>query len=506
MNSKENISRFDVSVYQNNDIIYPGNPPYSPNTGFPEYHLNDLSKTSNKAYEAVRNALHLLKLDIDNYNAPKWNPLKDIVKPGDTVVIKPNFVIDRHYDGGDIFSIITHPSVIRAVIDYIYIALEGQGKIIIADSPQMDCNFDNLLQVTNLKSIQELYEKEFNFKIDIYDLRDFWLENKGETGISYNKNRNSLKGDPEGNLLVNLGKKSLFYEAKNHEKFYGSDYNRKETIKHHKGDVQEYLLSKTILSADVVISIPKLKTHKKVGVTLNTKGLVGMNVNKNYLVHYRIGTPLEGGDEFPDNTFDSKELVAKKLDRLASDKFLALGNIFGDRLYDISLKFGKKILRPMGFKFKEKEGPEICCGDWYGNDSAWRMAVDLLKVFIYADENGDLKDHPTRRMFSIVDGITAGERNGPLNPESKNCGVIAAGFNLPATDIVCARLMGFDITKINILKYIMDHCEEFIIDPQSIKIFSNAKLDNLLDKPNKGYYLNFIPPEGWKGYLEIKED
>lgn len=33
--------------------------------------------------------------------------------------------------------------------------------------------------------------------------------------------------------------------------------------------------------ADVYISIPKLKTHQKVGVTLNLKGLVGSISNKN---------------------------------------------------------------------------------------------------------------------------------------------------------------------------------------------------------------------------------
>jgi len=40
-------------------------------------------------------------------------------------------------------------------------------------------------------------------------------------------------------------------------------------------------------------SIPKMKVHGKVGVTLNLKGLVGVNTDKNYLIHYRVGTPKE---------------------------------------------------------------------------------------------------------------------------------------------------------------------------------------------------------------------
>ena len=76
------------------------------------------------------------------------------MKRGDKVVVKPNFVLSRHSRGGDLFSIITHPSVLRAVIDYVYKALEGEGSIIIADAPQMDCNFQELMKATQLAGIQ----------------------------------------------------------------------------------------------------------------------------------------------------------------------------------------------------------------------------------------------------------------------------------------------------------------------------------------------------------------
>ena len=44
-------------------------------------------------------------------------------------------------------------------------------------------------------------------------------------------------------------------------------------------------------------------------------------------------------------------------------------------------------------------------GNWHGNDSAWRMAADLMKVFVFADRGGELQGAPQRRMFSIVDGV-----------------------------------------------------------------------------------------------------
>ena len=61
----------------------------------------------------------------------------------------------------------------------------------------------------------------------------------------------------------------------------------------------EYLLSATVLSADLVVNLPKLKTHKKTGVSLALKNLVGINGDKNWLPHHCAGSVAQGGDEFP---------------------------------------------------------------------------------------------------------------------------------------------------------------------------------------------------------------
>lgn len=505
MKSPEDIiSDLSVSVYHDPQLKYTDEPPYSPHIRHPEYLFQDVSKQGNGVYDAARNALLLLGMDKDNFNTSSWNPFKEIIEPGHTVVIKPNFVLSSHEEGGDLFSIITHPAVIRAAVDYSYIALKGEGKIIIADAPQMDCNFTELLEKTKLDTIKELYQKELGFNLEIYDLRDFWLNKRGETGPAYAKSRYKLPGDPAGNMLVNLGKKSLFYGLNNYERFYGADYNRKETIKHHHDDVQEYLLSRTVLSADTVISIPKLKVHKKVGVTLNMKGLVGICVNKNYLVHYTLDTPSKGGDQFPDHTLDAKEMTAVKLQRWAYDKFLSRQNPMGDFLYDTITKAGKFLLKPLGFVTPDKDKLNLDGGNWYGNDSAWRMAVDLTRIFIYSDTEGNLQDRPMRRMFSLVDGVTGGERNGPLAPDSKKCGLIIAGFNPCATDLVCTRLMGFDYQSIKLLRYVLEHTELFKVEPSRIGVFSNINLDDLFDEENKHKYFDFTPHPGWQGHIEIR--
>ncbi len=499
--AKELLDNLEVAISYEKGLTYPDEAPYSPNNKFTEYPLLNISKKPNNVYTNIRNAFFLMGLDRENFNTSLWNPLKDIIKPGDTVVIKPNFVLDRHDQGGDLFSIITHPAVIRAVVDYVYIALKGEGKIVIADSPQMDCNFGQLLNRTNLGSIVDLYKDELGFDIEVYDLRDFWLDVANAPKAAYSKYRHELTGDPLGGKVINLGEKSLFYEFKNSKNFYGADYNRDETIKHHHDRIQEYLISNTILSADVVISVPKLKVHKKTGITINTKGLVGINLNKNYLVHYRLGAPSEGGDQFPDNVLNSREKTLLKLQRAAFDMLLARKNHLTDAVYDLVIRTGKMLLKALKIKFN-KEKLALDGGNWYGNDSAWRMAIDLLRIFIYADKEGNLKDTPVRRMVTIVDGVVGGEGNGPLTPDRKECGVIVLGFNFCAVDLVCARLIGFDYNKLKILSYPLLYPETFYCRKEDIMLHTNTEcLQGLLDEGNKERYFSFRPHKGWEGYI-----
>ena len=128
-------------------------------------------------YESIRNALHLLRLDDKNFNKPNWNPLRSVINPRETVLIKPNLVSHSHQYNVDWEYVITHGSVIRAIIDYVYIALEGAGRVIIADGPQTNSVIDVIKQRIGIEAIQELYWKKKNFNIEFSDLRDeYWIE------------------------------------------------------------------------------------------------------------------------------------------------------------------------------------------------------------------------------------------------------------------------------------------------------------------------------------------
>ena len=59
-------------------------------------------------------------LDAANFGTRSWNPLGELIRPGETVLLKPNLVRQSHQFNDDWEHIITHGSVIRAVADYVF--------------------------------------------------------------------------------------------------------------------------------------------------------------------------------------------------------------------------------------------------------------------------------------------------------------------------------------------------------------------------------------------------
>src|SRR5215468_7507134 len=159
-----------VSIVKAGAAFYPQKAPFHPSEQFPEYRFREISTEPNKVYTGVRELFKTLLLDKDHYGLKEWNPLGEIISPGDQVVIKPNFVMDRHYSGGDYNSVVTHGSVIRAIIDYVAIALQWEGHIIIADAPMLDNNFNRIVQHTGLEEVIGFYAQK-GLTIKLYDLR-----------------------------------------------------------------------------------------------------------------------------------------------------------------------------------------------------------------------------------------------------------------------------------------------------------------------------------------------
>jgi uncharacterized protein (DUF362 family) len=460
------MNEYKVEIIQTGKKEYPNNPPFNPPEKYPEYPYKDIDK-NNMVYKVIRDLLVKLELDREKIGAKDWNPLGDIIKPGDNVVIKPNFISEPRKKNVDPSSIVTHASVIRPIIDYCMIALKNKGSLTVADAPQTDSSFEKIKEITGIQDVIDFINSNSSLKVNLLDLREIGAQTKDGIIIK----RFKLDGDPQGYTVVDLGEKSEFRHIEEYmDRIFGADYDFEEVRKHHNNGKHEYYISNTILNADVIINVPKLKTHKKAGITVCLKNLIGINGNKNYLPHYRFGSRKEGGDECLQNGFiqslSSKfyQFIFKTMSRMGPTEM----NL---------MRIPKKIYSFLSSKNITKHK----AGDWYGNDTIWRTIVDLNKIFFYADKKGRIQEEVQRRQLSIVDGIIAGEGDGPHFPTARPCGIILGGFNPVLVDIIAAKIMGFDWKKI-----------PQITEAKKV-LFPNLSIDEI----KIDFNLNFQPPPGW---------
>jgi uncharacterized protein (DUF362 family) len=474
---------------------YPDAPPFHPPEKYPEYpHEENDACAVNEVYAMVRKALLLLEMDGANIGSPAWNPLGEIISPGDRVLIKPNFVLHYNAGGGPLEAVVTHPSVIRAIVDYAIIALKGDGEIIIGDAPQMNCDMAALYRATGMDRLMDFLEERCarrGIRIRAIDFRQ--EQTFYRYGIVWE--RKPLGNGASRPVRVSLGGDS-FMEDIDTSRLYGADYCRRETVEAHLSHRHEYVISSAVLSSDVVISMPKLKVHRKVGVTLNLKNMVGINTDKNHLAHYRVGPPEKGGDEFSSPRWDDRA------ERLLSDLLLGTSWRFGKYPF-AAWKAMRKLLNRIQ---AHGAGPAFTYGNWHGNDTAWRMVLDLNRVLLYANAEGRLETSPARRYFSVIDGVIGGEGEGPLHPSPYRSGAVLAGFNPLAVDWVAARLMGIAPDRVQMYSNALDQMRGWIpgfgIERCSVRS-NKQEWQNILNSDQLIY--RFRVPAGWRGRIELYE-
>jgi len=440
------------------------------------YYLKQIDYNKNAIYEKLK--------DLDIFQ---------IIKPGMTVLLKPNFIKESHqYKKNSWIQIITNGSILYATTKVVIEHLKNSGKIIIADGPDFGANINKITKLTDIESIYSLCKKN-NIIFEFIDLRDNYLKIIGEIKI-YKKN---LPGDPDGSVIFNIKKEnSEFFGHKNFNmKYWGADLDIDEVNRAHNGVDNLYKVSKSVLNSDVFINLPKLKTHKKAGITCSLKNLVGINTYRNFLPHHTQGFPENGGDQFPQKS--KKSDIEQKYVTFIKTKILPIPIL---NLLFIPIK---KITRRYFGDTREV----IRSGNWYGNDTIWRTILDLNKIIMYGDDNGILHDKPIRHYISIIDGIVGGEGQGPLSAEPINSNCIIAGVNPLAVDCVCAKIMGFDYKKIPSLKngfkiknYPISNFQFNDINVLSdIKKFNNKLLDIDIQDTHK-----FTPHFGWKDHIELE--
>src|SRR4030095_1890381 len=94
-------------------------------------------------------ALQRVALDL-GWAREGQGPFGALIEPGARVLIKPNFVLHYNQGTGGMEPMITHASVVRAVVNA---ALQAEpSEVLVGDAPIQTCNFSTLLEEGRLGS------------------------------------------------------------------------------------------------------------------------------------------------------------------------------------------------------------------------------------------------------------------------------------------------------------------------------------------------------------------
>jgi hypothetical protein len=144
----------------------------------------------------------------------------------------------------------------------------------------------------------------------------------------------------------------------------------------------------------------------------------------------------------------------------------------------------------------------IMAGAWYGNDTAWRMAMDIVRILRFARTDGTMAATPQRQHLVVVDGVVGGEGDGPVYPKGIRAGTLMFGTDPVWTDCAAAMVMGFDPACIPLVHRAADPITWPATDAarSDVRLVINGTRADWLELPavlERG----FVPPKGWIGHL-----
>jgi len=384
-------------------------------------------------------------------------PPDELLEPGDRVLVKPNWALELAPEetDPDWEHKITHPAIIEATVRWAAKQLNGNGSITIADCPRVETPFETIDALTGLSQIPGRCAADFPGVI--FTLADF--RTTGGT---------SPKGDPTGTTQVALGDASEFEGVRLPKAFAAAG--------------KAYSFCKSALAADVIVNLPKLKTHSKLGMTGALHNVLGL---------------LDDRSALPMNPLAADEADADLEEEDLDDRLIAwLRRKFRhSRLVQRLLLRGRQAL-------SENDAPLEKHQSWHGNDLFWRLVLDLNKALFYYNAAGERRAKPLRTLH-LVDAVIGGEGNGPVNSEPKPSGILMAGTHPLAVDCAAAEMMGFDWRKIRLLRNAFRTRKLPLAEfgPGDIRCLSehepwNVPLEAFADP------IEYHPHDGWWGEVE----
>lgn len=351
----------------------------------------DYDRENNPCYPLVEEALMLLN--------PQHveNPLGNVVRPGDVVVIKPNWCTQY------LFPIpITHPGLVHAVAELA--ARAGAAKVRIVEAPMTMTHsatwFYGRSFLNMATWLQHLSRKH---PATVFEHRD---GNADEFTWVLLADRSLLRDIPRDALRHDSGyvKDDMFYDVPDSRGFDPRKY-----------EYGLYAVANSYLDCDVFVNFPKMKTHAWTGITIALKNLMGLNLMS----------------------------TLHRMPPQRAKEYLAGGNVSKGR------ENGMRDVPHFDGRYVDIENlPEAAPT----NDVLWRSLADLNRIIHYCDRRGRLQEKQQRRYLNIVDGIIGTENDGPISDARVCSRTIVAGADPVRVDAVCARVMGYDPNKIPLIR------------------------------------------------------
>lgn len=446
----------------------------------------EIGGAANSAEAAFHDLFHTWRLDFDRYGTSSWNPLGALIPAGAKIVIKPNWVFHENQSGRGLDCLLTHSNVVGAAAKYA--ALTKPSQLLIGDAPIQGCDFAKLRQVAGIDDMALRLQRD-GLQFSISDFRRTILK-----GNAVSQERSEDVRELEHFVLFDLKHDSLLESlSKDADKFRVTMYNPDLLHRTHNAGQHQYLVSREAIEADVVINLPKLKSHRKACLTGALKNLIGINGNKEYLPHHRKGGSDNRGDCYPGSS------VWKR----AAENLLDAANRRPPGGTHAAFAWMARTAERVAAKLGADENLE---GSWYGNDTIWRTCLDLQRILRYGRVDGSLAATPQRTVISITDAIIGGEGEGPLANTPMPSGFITGALNTAAAEWVHARLMGFDPEKIPLVRESFGDFTYPLTDfsPQSIRVWiADTEISANDVVPFDGRA--FRPARGWQGHCELTD-
>lgn len=416
--------------------------------------------------------------------------LRTWVPEGARVFVLPNLVLHRRTDRGEPLSRFlakcTNGSVVAPLVAH---AVEAAGEsrlVSVGSAPLQSCDYGRAAREAGFTGDQPDGSDEGFAPLEPMDLRSVatvW----SKFGALLDREERDVP-----TVRVDLGPRSLLdelYQGADRVDFRVGDYDPDVTRSFHAPGRHVYTIHRDVLDSDVLISMPKLKTHEKVGITCALKGTIGTVTHKECLAHYRHAGPGGPGDELPHGN-PLRSLAAEIADRSYAAPQNAVGNV-------------TRVIGKSAFRLARMGHHGIMGGAWSGNDTAWRMALDVARILRFARPDGSIAPQPQRSHLVLVDGIVAGEGEGPLSPSPVPAGTLVFSDDPVAADLACARLMGYEPEHLALLTHALDPSMDLPLRTWSTSrvrwgehaVPAVEALPSVLGRP-------FRPPKGWLGAIE----